>query len=226
MTLGRYDWFNEELDCDAPPGYDYEVAKITRDELLKALGPIMPDLGMVLLDVYKASYTATDIVYAADGTAHTESVVVDALMCSTMSLHGDVWIKYNAQLLGVEHYELARSKVQHCCPDQAVWDETTRKYKLEQRSARALPKTQTPGWRLLFLRKVCDHTTLAQPHPAQPHPAQPHPTQLHPAQPHLAPSTAALGTVANTMLRICHRSTISNSLRNTWRTRKWIKVAR
>jgi hypothetical protein len=28
MTLGRYDWFNEELDCDAPPGYDYEVAKI------------------------------------------------------------------------------------------------------------------------------------------------------------------------------------------------------
>eukprot|EP01047_Picozoa_sp_COSAG01_P094697 COSAG01_NODE_25553_length_741_cov_0.911215_2_plen_65_part_01 len=65
----------------------------------------MPDLCILLLDLYKVPYITTDIQYDADGTAREVAVVVQELMCSTMVLHSDNWLKHNARMLGYEHYD-------------------------------------------------------------------------------------------------------------------------
>jgi hypothetical protein len=155
-------YFHDNPPCD-PPAFAEEFARLSRSEVIAAMATINPELSVMLFDLYAEPYVGTDIVFDDSGTASTQVVVIEALMTSTITLHGDNWAKFNARQTCRSLHHFSHAMIQHSCPEQAVW--TDGKYELPDHAPGALPETQEVAWRMLLQRKI-NHIRLSPSHMA------------------------------------------------------------
>jgi hypothetical protein len=140
--------FSNAGGCQGPmPDFALAMSQLSRREVLSVLDFLSPNLMYLLLDVYKVPYVSIGfkLVEGKGWIRHIK--VVKPLALSTMQLHFDKMLVYNARQLGVKPKMLQNLLVRHSRADQAIYNEQAGTYSLPP--AGYLPEVQDTEWALL-----------------------------------------------------------------------------